>query len=89
MLSVAERKKLLQAASVRFMTLLSQLPMVVEYERTGTIINNLLVLAKANTLSGYDASYLVLSMRKGLPIDTIDTRLIEASKKTNVSIMVG
>ena len=89
-LLVAERKKRLREAdSVRFITLLSQLPIIVEYERTGRIMNDLLTLARANKLSSYDASYLDLSMRKGLPIATIDTRLIEAAKKTDVSIFMG
>ena len=89
-LIVAERKKRLrQADSIRFMTLLSQLPIIVEYERTGTIMNDLLVLARANNLSSYDASYLDLSMRRGLPIATMDTRLIKAAKKSNVPVIMG
>ena len=89
-LIVAERKKRLrQADSVRFITLLSQLPIIVEYERTGTIMNDLLVLARANNLSSYDASYLDLSMRRGLPIATMDTRLIKAAKKSNVPVIMG
>ena len=89
-LIVAERKKRLrQAESVRFMTLLSQLPIIVEYERTGTVMNDLLVLARANNLSSYDASYLDLSMRRGLPIATMDTRLIKAAKKSNVPVIMG
>lgn len=89
-LLVAERKRRVrQADSVRFITLLSQLPIIVEYERTGTQMNDLLVLARANNLSSYDASYLDLSMRKGLPIATVDTRLIEAAKKTDVPIIMA
>ena len=89
-LLVAERKKRLrQADSVRFITLLSQLPIIVEYERTGTVMNDLLTLARANKLSSYDASYLDLSMRKGLPIATLDARLIEVAKKLNVPILMG
>ena len=89
-LIVAERKRRLrQADSIRFMTLLSQLPIIVEYERTGTIMNDLLVLARANNLSSYDASYLDLSMRRGLPLATMDTRLIKAAKKSNVPVIMG
>ena len=89
-LLVAERKKRLrQADSVRFITLLSQLPIIVEYDQTGRTMNDLLMLARANKLSSYDASYLALSMRKGLPIATTDTRLIEAAKKTDVPIFMG
>jgi predicted nucleic acid-binding protein len=89
-LLVAERKKRLSKAdSVRFITLLSQLPIIVEYERPERMMADLLALARANNLSSYDASYLDLSMRKGIPIATLDTRLIEAAKMANVSMVMG
>jgi len=50
-------------------------------------MKDLLSLARSNNLSSYDALYLDLSMRKGIPIATLDTRLIEASKKTDVPIL--
>ncbi len=88
-LLVAERKKRLsEADSVRFLTLLSQLPIIVEYERTERIMKDLLALARANNLSSYDAYYLDLSMRKGFPIATLDTQLIKAAKKTDVPIFM-
>ena len=88
-LLAAERKKRLnEADSVRFITLLSQLPIMVEHERPERIMKDLLALARANNLSSYDASYLNLSMRKGFPLATLDTRLREAAKKTEVSILM-
>jgi predicted nucleic acid-binding protein len=87
-LLVAERKKrLTKADSVHFITLLSQLPIFVEHEQPKKNMMDLLTLARANNLSSYDASYLRLSLRKGLPIATLDTRLIEAAKMVNVSIL--
>jgi hypothetical protein len=50
-------------------------------------MKDLLAVARANNLSSYDTSYLDLSMRRGLPIATLDTRLIKAAKKTDVSIL--
>ena len=88
-LLVAERKKRLsEADSVRFITLLSQLPIIVEYEQPERLMKDLLALARANNLSSYDACYLDLSMRKGFPIATLDIRLIEAAKKTEVPIFL-
>ncbi len=90
LLLVAERKKRLsEADSVRFITLLSQLPIIVEHERPERMMKDLLALGRSNNLSSYDASYLDLSMRKGIPIATLDTRLITASKKTNIPILMG
>lgn len=89
-LLVAERKKRLsEADSVRFIALLSQLPIIVEHERPERMMKDLLALARSNNLSSYDASYLDLSMRKGIPIATLDTRLITASKKINIPILMG
>jgi predicted nucleic acid-binding protein len=89
-LLVAERKKRLsEADSVRFITLLSQLPIIVAHEGPQRMMKDVLALARSNNLSSYDASYLDLSMRKGIPIATLDNSLIEAAKKTNVPIFMG
>jgi len=89
-LLVAERKKRLgEADSVRFITLLSQLPIIVEHERSERTMKDLLAFARSNSLSSYDASYLDLSMRKGIPIATLDNRLIAAARKTDVPILMG
>lgn len=89
-LLVAERqKRLSESDSVRFITLLSQLPIVVEYDRPEMMIKELLALARANNLSSYDASYLDLAMRKGFPIATIDNKLIEAARRVDVPILAA
>ena len=85
---VAERRKRISVAdSVRFITLLSQLPIVVEYEKPEQIIKDLLPLARIHNLSSYDASYLDLAMRKGVPMATLDNRLINAAKAVDVKIL--
>jgi predicted nucleic acid-binding protein len=86
-LLVAERqKRLSESDSIRFLTLLSQLPIVVEYERP-EMMKELLALARSNNLSSYDASYLDLAMRKGFPIATLDNRLIKAARKIDVPVL--
>ena len=88
-LIVAERKKRLsESDSIRFLTLLSQLPIVVEYERPD-MMKELLALARSNNLSSYDASYLDLAMRKGVPIATLDNKLIEAARRIDVPILTA
>ena len=89
-LLVAERqKRLSESESIRFITLLSQLPIVVEYERPEMMMKELLALARANNLSSYDASYLDLAMRKGLPIATLDNKLIKAAERIDVPILTA
>ncbi len=87
-LLVAERRKrLTEADSVRFIALLSQLPITVEYDSPKNFMKDLLAFARPNNLSSYDASYLDLSMRKGIPIATLDKQLSVAAKKVSVPIL--
>jgi predicted nucleic acid-binding protein len=84
-LLVAERRKRLSHASVvRFLALLSSLPIRVEQETPERMLKEIVSLARAHELSTYDASYLDLAMRLGLPIATQDTSLTRASKKCRV-----
>lgn len=88
-LLVAERQtRLSESDSIRFLTLLSQLPIVVEYERP-EMMKELLALARSNNLSSYDALYLDLAMRKGIPIATLDNKLIEAARRIDVPVLAA
>ena len=85
-LLVAERKKRLSPSdSIRFLTLLYQLPISVKHEQAAPM-TELLALARTGNLSSYDASYLDMAMRNGCPIATLDKQLIEAAKKMDVPI---
>ena len=89
-LLVAERKKRLsEADSSRFLELLNELPISIEQEPAERMMMEILALARENQLSSYDASYLNLSMRRGLPIATLDISLIKAAKRTKVPIVAG
>ena len=89
-LLVAERKRRLsEADSTRFITLLTQLPIVVEVGHPERSMKELLIFARANKLSSYDASYLDLAMKSGYPIATLDTKLIQAVRKIDVQIVPG
>jgi predicted nucleic acid-binding protein len=87
-LLVAERKKRIGGAdSTRFIALLSELPIIVEQEPPERMIKEIFALAREHKLSSYDASYLDLAMRKGLPIATLDKNIIAAAKRSNVQII--
>lgn len=89
-LLAAERKKCIsEADSVHFISLLSQLPIVVEYESPEKAMKDLLGSARAQSLSSYDASYLDLAMRKGLPLATLDEKLRKAAKSTKVALLTN
>lgn len=87
-LLVAERRKRLsQADSSRFISLLNELPIIVDQESPERMLSEILALAREYKLSSYDASYLDLAMRKGLPVATTDMNIIAAAKRSNVLII--
>ncbi len=87
-LLVAERKnRLSQADSSRFIALLLELPIIVEQESPERMLGEILALARKYKLSSYDATYLDLAMRKGLPLATQDKSLVAAAKKCRVPIL--
>ncbi len=87
-LLAAERSnRLSEADSARFISLLTELPITIEQEPPERIMKEILVLARRHQLSSYDASYLDLAMRQGLPIATLDNGLIAAAQQTQVPIM--
>ena len=87
-LLVAERRKRLsQADSSRFISLLNELPIIVDQESPERMLSEILALAREYKLSSYDASYLDLAMRKGLPLATTDMNIIAAAKRSSVPII--
>ena len=84
-LLAAERKKRLGKADViRFLTLVSALAIMVEQEIPERMLKEIIALARDRHLSTYDASYLDLAMRLGLPLATQDGSLLNAAKKCRV-----
>lgn len=89
-LLVAERKRRIGGAgSARFIALLTELPIIVEQEPPERMIKEIFALAREHKLSSYDASYLDLAMRKGLPIATLGKNLVAAAKRSKVPILNG
>jgi predicted nucleic acid-binding protein len=87
-LLVAERKnRISRADSGRFIALLSQLPIEVGQSDPNIVLHETLALALQHKLSSYDASYLELAIRKGLPIASLDIAIIRAAKKTKIDIL--
>jgi len=87
-LLVAERNKRLSVAdSARFVALLNELPLTVEQETPQRAMGEILMLAREHRLSTYDASYLDLAMRNGVPLATLDTGLRRAARKCRVPLL--
>lgn len=87
-LLMAERKNILSKADViRFLSLVQGLPIIVEQESPDRMLTEIPALAREHHLSTYDASYLDLAMRLGLPLATQDKALSTAAKKCRVPLV--
>ncbi len=87
-LLVAERRgRLSEAQATRFVGLLEQLPIRVDLD--GTDLISVLGLARHHGLSAYDACYLDLAQRLGLPLATLDSDLAAAGRAAGVTIVAA
>lgn len=84
---VGERRtRLDEARSTRFFGLLGGLPIVVDDETGGNAFGEIVHLARAYQLSAYDAAYLELAIRRGLPLATLDDGLKAAARAVGVML---
>ena len=86
-LLVAERRdRISQPDSMRFLELLSSLPIKIESFSEQRMFEAVLNLARNLGLSSYDASYLDLAMQTGLKLATLDQSLRKAADRCGVAI---
>ena len=86
LLMAQKKKRLSRAGSARFLELLRSLPIVVEQEIPARVFAEIFALAEDTGLSTYDASYLDLAMREGLPLASLDKSLQKAAKNCRVPV---
>jgi predicted nucleic acid-binding protein len=87
-LAVGERrKKLTKAETNRFLGILAELPIIIDEQAHHRALDRTLSLAREQTLSGYDAAYLELAMREGLPLATRDGQLKKAARVVGVPLV--
>jgi predicted nucleic acid-binding protein len=85
-LLVGERKKRATEANVgQFLELLKSLPIVLDGQTAARAWQESLQLARRHDLSVYDAAYLELALRRGLPLATLDLNLKAAAAAIGVS----
>jgi predicted nucleic acid-binding protein len=87
-LTLAERKGRIAAARIsEFIALLEALPITVDEETPFRAFADILGLARAERLTSYDAAYLELAMRLGIPLATKDNALRQAATKLGVALL--
>ena len=75
-----------EADSQRFVALLGQLDIAADPKTMAQALGDTLNLARRYRLSAYDAAYLELALRTGLPLATLDAELANAATKAGLSI---
>lgn len=66
--------------------LLSRLPIIIDHHTSQVIWLEIADLAERYQLTAYDACYLELAFRQGLPLATYDKALLQAARAAGVKI---
>jgi predicted nucleic acid-binding protein len=86
-LLVAERRRrTTMADAARFLAILGAFPIAVDDETISRAWADTVSLARARNLSAYDAVYLELAIRRGLPLATLDGGLEAAARAVGVPL---
>ena len=87
-LLTAERRGRIDGAERRRLAgLLNDLPIVIDDETASRMWRATADLAERHRLTAYDATYLELAIRLGLPLATNDTDLAAAARSTRVHLL--
>jgi len=87
-LAVGERNGRITPARTReFIALIGVLPIAVDEQTPLLALTTVLDLARSERLSAYDATYLELAMRRGLPLATKDNALAKAAGRVGVTLL--
>ncbi|MCD7109111.1 type II toxin-antitoxin system VapC family toxin [Rhizobium sp. DKSPLA3] len=86
-LMLAERRGRISAASlIQRLDLISQLPLETDTIAIARHIREILPLAREHGLAIYDATYLDVAARRGLPLATRDKALSRAAKEMGITV---
>ena len=87
-LALAERRRRITVAdSCEFIGLVEKLMIDVDQETPQRVFGRVLDLARNERLTAYDAAYLELAMRLGVPLATKDSALRDAAVRLGVSVI--
>jgi predicted nucleic acid-binding protein len=85
-LALAERRRrITAAATAQFIALLDELEIDVDEETWTRAFTRVLDLARAQRLTAYEAAYLELAMRLGVPLASKDRDLCDAAERVGVT----
>ena len=81
------RRRITPAGSTEFIAMLETLTIVVDDETPVRAFGRVLDFAREERLTAYDAAYLELAMRLGIPLASKDADLCDAAERLGVSVL--
>ena len=86
LLAAERRQRLHEEDSDRFLSLLGRLPITIDQRWPSTAMRDLLALGRAHQLSSYEAAYLDLALRDGLPLATLNERMLHTGHRLRIPL---
>jgi len=83
------RRRITHARAVEFLGILGDLDIHVDPDLPGRAFRDILPIARESRITTYDASYLELAMRLGLPLATKDTALARAATALRIKTLAA
>ena len=88
-LLIAERKKRISRAQTeRLLRFVAELPLTTDIEFPATPLPAILDLGRSLGVTSYDAAYLELAIRVGLPLATLDRQMRRAARTAGVPLLI-
>jgi predicted nucleic acid-binding protein len=87
LLQAEKRKRIAVADMIARLDLISVFPILVDAETSTRAWRETLILARTERLTTYDAAYLELALRTGLPLASLDAALIRAAKRLGTIVL--
>jgi len=87
LVSAARKKRITYAKIAEFLALLENTNIQIDKETSGRAFHEILALAHAEKLTTYDAAYLELAMRLGLPLASKDNQLCDTAARLGLKVL--
>ncbi len=87
LVGASRKKRLTYAKMAEFLELIENLNIQTDHETSARGFHEIISLAYSEHLTTYDAAYLELAMRLGLPLATKDNELRKVAKRLGVELL--
>jgi predicted nucleic acid-binding protein len=88
LISAERHKRICYAEMIQFLELLNDLCIEIDLGTSSKAFHEILTLAHSEKLTTYDAAYLELALRKGIPLASKDSALCKAAQRLGVPCLI-